>query len=122
MREVRTTPIGMALALGLTIVLAPSAAGLVSGSETVETPVGTYHVSYDADRGSFEYVRPEFCVPTTTICLGRQYPMPDEPPSAALAVHEETNGCEGLQTDAGDCDGDDEPEDADDEVAALAVP
>lgn len=95
-----------------------------AASETVQTPAGTYHVTADTDVSEpsvgvnfqdFICIKDtgfEFCVPIA-------WPQVDPGVSANATIREETNGCEGLQSQAQDCDGDGEEEPADRLVLAY---
>lgn len=106
------------MAVAVVALLVLPAGSAAAANETVQTPAGTYHVTADTDvsepsvgidsqdficikTGGFEY-----CVPLI-------WPQVDPGVSANATVYEESNGCEGLQTQAQDCDddGDEEPAD-----------
>lgn len=103
----------------LTVVgLLLASAGSVAAEQTaLDTPEGTYYVEADRDVDLPELSERGTCILMNCFL----YPWPGDPggASASFAVYEETNGCDGLQTEAGDCDEDPAVEDADREVLAV---
>jgi hypothetical protein len=100
------------IAVVVVVGLAPASA---AATETVETPAGTYHVHHETTVNDRSY-NERVCVPLGP-CFAFSYPFVD--PSLAVFVYEETNGCEGLQTQSSDCDDDGDEESADRELVAM---
>lgn len=94
-------------------VLTATAPAAIAETETVESPQGTYYVVYHADPGVGFSQEDGPCIPNSHMCLA---PHPEPyvgTPGADVEMWEETNGCDGLQREASDCNDDGQTEDPD---------
>lgn len=113
----RLLPVGLVLAL---VAMSGSAA---AATQTVDTPAGTFYVVEDHERdGPNPHVHFSdiLCISDTgfEFCVQAPFPHAHTGAGVELGVFEETNGCDGLQTEAGDCDGDGDTEDPDSRIAS----
>lgn len=112
----------LALALALGLVLVPAGSAAAANEESVETPVGTFYVDVEVEQGepgigtdSQDFIciggsgLEETCVPLIFINV-------DPGVSVDVTIYEESNGCDGLQTQAQDCDDDGEEESPDEKL------
>lgn len=112
--------LALALALGLLVVPAGSAAA--ANEESLETPIGTFYVDVEVQQS-------EPSIGTDSqdlVCIGGGgleetcvtvlFPTVDPGVSVDVRVYEESNGCDGLQTQTQDCDDDGEEESPDERV------
>lgn len=105
------------LAAGLAAVTLP-AAPASADTETVETPAGTFYVEEDHEAHGPTMGDEQICFGTICTVV---FPFPDDPGGAHVrgAVWQEANGCEGLQRETGDCDGDGDLEDPDERLVEI---
>lgn len=111
----------LALALGLGLVLVP-AGSAAANEEALETPIGTFYVDAEVEQGEPSIGTDSqdlICIGGGGLretCVPLVLPRVDPGVSVDVTVYEESNGCDGLQTQPQDCDDDGEEESPDEPV------